>query len=452
MTELLVAALAGVVLVVVATVAVQRPEWALAGLCLASPFGLFYVGPAQLVTVLAIAVIAVMVAARWSRSQTIFPANGLSWAALLWSAGVLLSVLFSPYWADAGLFAVWLVVSSLLAVAVTGIADSRSTLLPVLAAWLVSAVVVSALGQFIKPPTVATATASYGGAVISGRATSVFSQPNEFGTYCMLMFLVAVAVALRSRSWLRWLAVLTAATCGYGLIQSYSRGAWIGCVIGVAVILLVEPRSRRPALWAVGFAAVALAVVSAAAPSLPTVSLVGERLSTISDPAANPDDYRPALVAEGVRQFAASPWLGGGPNTYPLEGSTSRSLEPTVGGQHPHNVVLLVAAEQGLWGLLATAVIAGVVIVSAFPVLPVVARGLPGPAQPASDWAVGLVVGGVAGLSAVLTEGMVDAPLRNALMRSTVWLALGLTVAAALVARRPEVSADSPEPALTRSA
>lgn len=457
MTWLAYIAIAAAVAAALIALLLKRPEMALVGLVLASPFGLFYIGAAQLITVLGIGVIGVMIASRWAADQQPIPRNALTGAAAFWILTVILSVLFSPYVTDTALFGTWLVVSALLAVAVTGIVEDRARLKPVLAAWLVSAIVITLAGQFIKPPVAvdAEASAEYGGAVITGRATSVFGQPNEYGTYCMILGLVALACVFRARGWLRWLAILTTVCACYGLIQSYSRGAWIGFVVGVVVLSIIENRARWPVLLVGGAVIVAFLGVAATVPNASTVQLVSERVGSILNPADNPDDDRPAIMAEAFRQFAAHPVLGVGPNGFPLEGATSRSLEATVGGVHAHNVVLTVAAEQGILGLIAMAVIAAALLVNALPVLPVVVRRLKDAPDSGQDWVAGVLTGTIAALSGMMIEGMVDAPLRNALMRTTLWFTVGLGMSAALILRGDSVDqgperpqrADEPIPA-----
>lgn len=436
-----------VVLAAGGAVLLKRPEWALGLLCLATPIGLEYVGQAQVITIMAILVIAVMIGSRWAAGESPLPGNAFTTVALLWCVTVVLSVVFSPYLADTALYGVWLIVSALLAISVTGIVQSRDSLRPVVICWLLGAIAVTVAGRVIAPEglTPTTAEGQYGGAVITGRATSIFGQPNEYGTYCMIMFLIALGIAVRSRDWVRWLGVATMGFTFVGLIQSYSRGAWIGWLLGTVVLLVIEPRSRRPILVIGAVAFVAAGAFVAFDPTNPTVDLVTGRLATINDPAANPNDYRSVLVAEGVRQFGQDPWFGVGPNAYSLEGATSRSLESTVGGVHPHNVILTVAAEQGLFGLAALLAMAGVLIVTAFPVIPVVAARLAPLRERSLDWVTGLLAGCLAALCGMLVEGMVDAPLRNAVMRTTVWLVVGMTMATALILRRDAEQGGSPK-------
>lgn len=439
MTTLLLVAIVGVVALAVGAVLLKRPEWAVVALCLVSPVGLLYVGAAQVITVVAIGVIAVMIGSRWSGGAQPFPPIALSGAILFWTVTVLASMLLSPYPADAALFGVWLIVSGLLALAVPGIVDTRERLRPVVYAWLVSAITIVAAGPFIKPPTPAQeadAEAAYGGAVITGRATSVFGQPNEYGVYCMMLLLVSIAVLVGARGWLRLVAAAATVATLTGLIQSYSRGAWIGAIIGLVVLVVIEPRARRPVIGTGVVVLAGLAAYAAAVPSSPTITLVVSRLDSIVNPAANPFDERPAIVAEGVRQFAAFPLFGVGPNAYPVEGATSRSLEQTVGGLHAHNTVLTVAAEQGLFGVAAMLSIMAVVVVTCVPMLPIVVRRLSGGRDPGGDWVAAVLVGTISALSAIMVSGMVDSPLRNALMRTTLWFTVGMAVAAGEILRR----------------
>ncbi len=449
MTTALAALAAAVVVIAAASVLLRRPEWGLVLLCLSSPIGLIYIGAAQVITVVAIGVIGVMIGSRWGNGDPPFPPIAFSGAILFWTITVLLSVLFSPYYADAALFGLWLIVSGLLALSVPGIADTRERLKPVVVAWLVSAIVIVVAGSFIQPaaPTdPAQASAEYGGAVIEGRATSVFGQPNEYGLYCAMLLMVSLAVLIGGRGWIRWLGLVAAACTGLGLVQSYSRGAWIGAAVGVVVLVMVLPQARRPVAITVALGAFLFAGYAAVVPDDPTVTLVTSRVGSIVNPAENPDDDRLVIVAEGFRQFGQYPVFGVGPNAYMLEGATNRSLEEPVGAVHAHNMALTVAAEQGLVGVAALLVIAAVIVVRCIPVLPVVTRAqarrlgrVPGP----PDWVAVVLAGTIAALSASMISGLVDAPLRNALMRTTLWFTIGMAVACAEILRRQfRVAAD----------
>ena len=445
MSTLLTVAILGVVALAVGSVLLKHPEWAVVGLCLISPVGLLsrggllYVGAAQVITVVAMGVIAVMIASRWSAGEQPFPPIALSGAILFWTLSVLASIVLSPYPADAALFGMWLIVSGLLALAVPGIVDTRKRLLPVIHAWLISAIVIVAAGPFIKAPTPAQegeAEAAYGGAVIVGRATSVFGQPNEYGVYCMMLLMVAIAMVIRAQGWLRLVAAIATVATLTGLVQSYSRGAWIGAIVGLVVLIVIEPRARKPVIGT-GLAVVAgLVAYAAVVPANPTIDLITSRFDSIINPAANPFDERPVIVAEGVRQFTAFPWFGVGPNAFSIEGATRRSLEQTVGGVHAHNTVLTVAAEQGLFGVAAMMAIMAVVVVTCIPVLPIVVRRMSDGRDSGGDWVSAVLVGSVAALSAIMVSGMVDAPLRNALMRTTLWFTVGMAVAAGEILRR----------------
>lgn len=439
MTTALAAVVVGAIAIAAGSVLLKRPEWGLILLCLSSPVGLIYIGAAQVVTVVAIAVIGIMIASRWGAGEPPFPPIPFSGAILFWTITVVLSVLASPYRNDAALFGVWLIVAGLLALSVPGIADTRQRLKPVVAAWLVSAIVIVAAGSVIKPPAPsdpAQATAEYGGAVIEGRATSVFGQPNEYGVYCMMLLLVSLAVLIGTTGWLRWLGLAAAVATGAGLVQSYSRGSWIGAVVGLIVLVIVLPQARRPVAVTVALGAVLFAGYAAAVPDDPTVGLVTSRVDSILNPAENPDDDRPIIVAEGLRQFGEYPVLGVGPNAFMLEGATHRSLEVEVGAVHAHNMVLTVAAEQGLFGLAAMMVIMGVVIVRCVPVLPIAIRARSRGRDPGGDWVAVVLAGTMAALSASMISGLVDAPLRNALMRTTLWFTIGMAVACGEILRR----------------
>ena len=68
--------------------------------------------------------------------------------------------------------------------------------------------------------------------MVTGRAEGIFSQPNEYGFYCMVTVVFALGLAVLTRGWLRRTAVLALVVCSAGLLLSLSRGAWSGTAVG----------------------------------------------------------------------------------------------------------------------------------------------------------------------------------------------------------------------------
>jgi O-antigen ligase len=133
------------------------------------------------------------------------------------------------------------------------------------------------------------------------------------------------------------LAVVAVPVAAWALVVSQTRGAWIGAVIGLAVIAFL----RAPRLlWLVGAATAAVLVLRPSA--------VTERL-TVGD-ASSRDRYY--MWQAGLDMVIDKPVFGQGPGTILAVYPRYRWPEATHPMQpHLHNNLLQFAAERGLPGL-----------------------------------------------------------------------------------------------------
>jgi len=210
------------------------------------------------------------------------------------------------------------------------------------------------------------------------RASGVFDQPNPFGGFLGLALPVTVSLALwawgefvrrSDRRWTPglWALYYTAATLliGLGLLTSWSRGAWLGAVVGVLVVLVL--RSRRAAiLSAVGaLAATGLVLLGAFSPAA-IPKPISDRLADVpayfglTDVLVQPVTDENFSVVERIAHWTAaqrmwerSPWLGVGAGNYATAYPDVRlpRWEDPLG--HAHNIYLNVLGETGLMGLAA---------------------------------------------------------------------------------------------------
>jgi O-antigen ligase len=190
----------------------------------------------------------------------------------------------------------------------------------------------------------------FGGGVVTGRATGIFSEPNQFGAMCSMAALVGVGLTLAARRFgMKLMGAAATIALVVGLLLSLSRGAWIGFTLGVLVLIVMLPRARR-ALLALSIPLVLLAVgLGAFAPGNPAVTVVSERLTaTVSGSVRNPYDERPAIWAEAGREIVDSPITGQGPGGFPVAASRAGSETQTVTPDHAHNILLTWAAEAGI--------------------------------------------------------------------------------------------------------
>jgi len=238
------------------------------------------------------------------------------------------------------LFAIGIVFAMVVAAACRTTADVRRFL-----AVLVGLVAVVAL---TTPFGAGRAQAAFGGAVVHGRATGIFAEPNQLGTFCATGALLGLGLCFAARTGRGRLAAGVAAGAAVlGLLLSLSRGSWIGFVLGVVVLLAKLPEARRLLLaLAAPLVLVALAV-GAFAPTSPQVEVVGQRLKSISGE-RNPYDDRPAIWREARRQMEVDPLTGQGPGNFPVVSGRATSESRTAYASHAHNLLLTWGAEAGV--------------------------------------------------------------------------------------------------------
>lgn len=444
------------------TVAIVRPLWIAYVLVLAAPVGLVKLpGGLQVCIALSIAVVGVAVALRLQRKALPLPRSFSSLMALLWTCGIVVGLAFGPGLGPWTPFAVWQIVAVLLAVSWPEFAGRPGQMRPLLIAWLVGGIAVALTGPLMSSESLQ---AQYGGSVVTGRPVGIFGQPNEYGLFCMLLLVFALGLIALTDGWVRWLSVVAAGVSAVGLTLSLSRGAWLGAIAGIVVLALVAPQTRRPLVATATVGVAALAAVLLSPINVPVVSVVLDRMLSITDVAANPYDERTVYRAEGMRQWTERPFLGQGANTFPETSTGVHSLGAPGGAEHPHSFVIAVGAEQGLVGLAAVLGFALAVAVAArrgrhalliaqranreFRAQGSQVRTLP-------PLAASVTVCAAAALAGFAIEGFADYPLRNALSRTSVWLLVGWALAGQRILAKRESSpsptaSDTPEKALRR--
>lgn len=249
-----------------------------------------------------------------------------------------------------------------------------SVLTPAMRRWLCGALLIAgaleaALGLYqflfqVGPP----------GFILLGRymrAYGTFRQPNPFGGYLGLLLPVGYALvwvgarpALSRRGALGdrllWgLALGSSLLMALGIVASWSRGALVGVLGGLALVAL--RLGRR--VWLILF--IVALVLAIWAPTLlgalpggfigrlgDAFTLIGQDLSTLEITDANfALVERYAHWQAAWRMFAQRPWFGVGVGQYPVvypSVAIPRWQDPL---GHAHNIYLNILAEQGLVGL-----------------------------------------------------------------------------------------------------
>ncbi len=190
---------------------------------------------------------------------------------------------------------------------------------------------------------------------------------------------------------------------------TFSRGGWIGGVVGLAVwiglrfpvrqIWIALPRLQKAALIALAL----LAATGGAVVLLDSLSIGGRGL-----------DLRTWLYQTALELFAQRPLTGHGLFTFGAGLSRLNSLPPLEPHSHAHNVILQVAAELGIVGLISLAL-------TAWAALRALLRTLHRPADP-------ITVMGIAAFAGFATHQMLDFPAMMPTIAFTALIALLLAV------------------------
>ncbi|MCX4966500.1 O-antigen ligase family protein [Streptomyces sp. NBC_00654] len=212
--------------------------------------------------------------------------------------------------------------------------------------------------------------ASYRGEEI--RAVGTFGPGDIMGMATVVAYglLVATAHALRTPrgapSWLRPCAGVTAVALTVPLALSFSRGVWIATAAAVVAVLVLTGRRQATRSLAVLCAAGVVLVGGFGIGS----GMISQRLDSVTEVASNPDrsvSDRYALWGAAAGMWNERPATGVGLKGFPvhLDGHApiglSAGSDTEGAGQayrkqallSPHNMYLLVLAEQGLIGLTA---------------------------------------------------------------------------------------------------
>ena len=201
------------------------------------------------------------------------------------------------------------------------------------------------------------------------RAYGTFGQPNPFGGYLAMVLPVAIALAFWRRPWagrpdrLTFLALLSAVTGGIALLMSLSRGAWMGILAGLALLLWTQ--TRRGGLVVLAGLLLSGALAGLAVTHLLPATILG-RLAQVVEYVGLFDASRVVPTAANWaivermahwqaawNMYQAYPVLGVGPGHYALAYPTFRVnnfwLLPL---GHAHNIYLNIMAETGFLGII----------------------------------------------------------------------------------------------------
>jgi putative inorganic carbon (hco3(-)) transporter len=263
-----------------------------------------------------------------------------------------------------------------------------------------------------------------GGTQIAGRLRGAFDHPNQLGTICAMLALVAAGLGFGARSLqTRVVAFAAVPLLLAGLALSLSRGAWIGAGLGALYLAIALPQARRVILTIAVPLAIVAALLAPSLPANPQIQVVQERLSVLT--VRSPYDDRPAIWAEAMREIQDDPITGQGPGSFPVASVRAASEASSVAAYHAHNVLLTWAAENGIP--------AAVLLVGFFVAVALAARrATKTTISRGSRRDRAMIAGMSAGLIAVLGQGPVDYTWRNTVVFVAISAMVGVLLGASL--------------------
>jgi hypothetical protein len=188
------------------------------------------------------------------------------------------------------------------------------------------------------------------------------AHPDFLGIFLAMLLPLAVAKLISSQSGVtRLLAANLVIVLSLGLVATFTRAAWIGAVMGLAVVLAfgrgrfrVVPVVALAAVLVIAFGALAWFVAARPASVPSGVANIYARIASIPDLSSGSTAERLAVWKDTPPLIAARPILGWGPGTfglvYPQFQTANRNA---VLFDFPHEEALDVLAAQGVVGFVA---------------------------------------------------------------------------------------------------
>ncbi|HEY6102772.1 MAG TPA: O-antigen ligase family protein [bacterium] len=175
--------------------------------------------------------------------------------------------------------------------------------------------------------------------------TPVLGQ-NALGTTLLIATILALGLVLELRGRRRYLAAATGIALLTGLVLTYTRGAWLGALVGGALVLGLSGVRRL----VVGIMAVTLIVVLSLAIFGSERGALISRAASIADLSAN--KARLYIIRASLAIFITHPLSGTGLGTFSLAYPAFRLPDDpnTLPMPFAHNIFANMAAEGGVVG------------------------------------------------------------------------------------------------------
>ncbi|HHU22356.1 MAG TPA: hypothetical protein GXZ52_02920 [Clostridiales bacterium] len=243
---------------------------------------------------------------------------------------------------------------------------------------------------------------------IPGRVFSFFENPNSFAMVLVMLLPLCIAMALTSRGKIKFFYAGTLLLGVIALLMTYSRGAWASFAFSIFVLFLV--------LWP-KFIPLFIACCILALPVLP--QSIFNRIMSSFNFADSSISTRMHIYKASWSLFTQNPlWgVGLGNDVVKIRITEAGVYKAQAIFVHAHSIYLQVAAEMGIFGIIAfvgsmvSGIKSGVKVITGR----------------RSDLEFRLIIGAlVAGLSGVLLNGIVDYPWSYPRVMLIFWVVFAL--------------------------
>ena len=199
-----------------------------------------------------------------------------------------------------------------------------------------------------------------------GRPYGTFVEPDWFGAFILVALLVAAALFLSRTYRLRQVkTLLLVLLFTVVTVLAAVRGAWLGLLIGIAALFVIDRVRRRDFNWGIALPAViglGVAIIITALVVPDVLASLMDRIGSLFRWSAIAADPRFVTMQSGWDIWLQSPWIGFGPGAFKTLGVVpfQSDLQALILGYEAFqtNAFLTVLIDTGLIGLSVTLLVA----------------------------------------------------------------------------------------------
>lgn len=248
---------------------------------------------------------------------------------------------------------------------------------------------------------------------IETRVVSTFENPNVFGEYLILLLPIVITFLIISKTPNKKAFSFACLASGVmALIYTWSRGAWLGAIIAMAIFLVIISRK------AIVFYLLSLISVPFLIPFLP--SSIINRFTSIGNMTDSSTSYRVFIWEASVNMIRDYFFTGIGVGTTAFQTVYSEyALSGIETAPHSHNLYLQIFVELGIFGFILFAIVMFLYFSKGFTFL-----------RKCADSSSRLIIGAsMCGVIAFLAQGLTDYVWYNYRVFALFWMVIGLSVA-----------------------